>query len=102
MVAVSGEVGVLIQCKSSSVAGRELGWEAVKDVVAGAAGYAARFPSVRFSLAAVTNKRFNGAAKAQAAVNHVELIDFDGLAERLRERLVRMCELASHLFEGWG
>ena len=101
VVAVSGKVGVLIQCKSSSVEGRELGWEAVKDVVAGAAGYAARFPGVRFSLAAVTNRRFNGTAKAQAAVNHVELIDFDGLAEMLRERPVRRCELASHLFDGW-
>lgn len=101
VVAISGKAGVLIQCKSSSVDGRELGWEAVKDVVAGAAGYAARFPGVRFSLAAVTNRRFNGTARAQAAANHVELIDFDGLAESLRERPVKRGELASHLFEGW-
>ena len=101
VVAISGKAGVLIQCKSSSLDGRELGWEAVKDVVAGAAGYAARFPGVRFSLVAVTNRRFNGTAKAQAAVNHVELIDFDGLAERLREKPVKRGELASHLFEGW-
>lgn len=100
VVAISGKTGVLIQCKSSSLDGRELGWEAVKDVVAGAAGYAARFPGVRFSLAAVTNRRFNGTARAQAAVNHVELIDFDGLAERLREKPVKRGELASHLFEG--
>lgn len=101
VVAISGKVGVLIQCKSSSLDGRELGWEAVKDVVAGAAGYAARFPGVRFSLAAVTNRRFNGTARAQALVNHVELIDFDGIAERLRERPVKRGELVSHLFEGW-
>lgn len=101
VVAISGKAGVLIQCKSSSVDGRELGWEAVKDVVAGAAGYAARFPGVRFSLAAVTNRRFNGTARAQAAVNHVELIDFDGLTERLREKPVKKGELASHFFEGW-
>lgn len=101
VVAISGKSGVLIQCKSSSVDGRELGWEAVKDVVAGAAGYAARFPGVKFSLAAVTNRRFNGTARAQAAMNHVELIDFDGLTERLREKPVKKGELASHFFEGW-
>lgn len=101
VVAISGKAGVLIQCKSSSVEGRELGWEAVKDVVAGAAGYAARFPGVKFSLAAVTNRRFNGTARVQAAVNHVELIDFDGLAERLSETPVKRGELASHFFEGW-
>lgn len=101
VVAVSGKVGVLIQCKSSSVEGRELGWEAVKDVVAGAAGYAVRFPEVRFSLVAVTNRHFNRMAKAQAALNHVELIDFDGLVEMLREKPVKRGELESHLFEGW-
>ncbi len=101
VVAISGKTGVLIQCKSSSVDGRELGWEAVKDVVAGSAGYATRFPGIRFSLAAVTNRRFNGTARAQAAVNHVELVDFDGLVERLRERPVKKGELASYLFEGW-
>ena len=101
VVAISGMLGVLIQCKSSSVADRELGWEAVKDVVAGAAGYKARFPGVSFSLAAVTNSRFNGTAKAQAAVNGVELFDFDALSEKLREWPVKRGELASYLFEGW-
>jgi superfamily II DNA or RNA helicase len=101
VVAISGKKGVLIQCKSSSVEGQQLGWEAVKDVVAGAAAYAARFPGVSFSLVAVTNRRFNGTARAQAAVNHVELIDFEGLAQRLREKPVKRGELASHLFQGW-
>ena len=71
----------------------------MKDVVAGAAGYAARFPSVRFSLVAVTNRHFNGTARAQAEVNHVELIDLDGLTERLRETPIKRGELASYLFE---
>lgn len=35
IVAIRGSEGVVIQCKSSSVEGRELGWEAVKDVAAG-------------------------------------------------------------------
>ena len=49
VVAISGKDGVLMQCKSSTVDGRELGWEVVKDVVAGAAGYAATYPEVRFN-----------------------------------------------------
>jgi hypothetical protein len=101
VVAISGKDGVLIQCKSSTVDGRELGWEAVKDVVAGAAGYAARYPGVRFSLAAVTNRRFNSTAQAQAAINHVKLIDFDGLAEMLRDKPVKQAELTAQLFDGF-
>lgn len=101
VVAIAGQTGVLIQCKSSSVAGRELGWEAVKDVTAGAAGYAARYPGVTFSLKAVTNSKFNSAAKTQATLNHVELIDLEGLSERLHQKPVKWSELTSHLFEGW-
>ena len=101
VVAIAGGDGVLIQCKSTSIHGRELGWDAVKEVVAGAAGYAARFRGVRFSLAAVTNGRFNGNARAQAEANHVRLIEFDDLNEMLRQKPVKRGELASHVFEGW-
>jgi hypothetical protein len=101
VVAISGKAGMLIQCKSSSIDGRELGWEAVKDVVAGSAAYAARHPGVRFSLVAVTNQRFNGTAREQARHNHVDLLDVDDLAERLNEQPVRRGELASFLFSGW-
>ena len=101
VVAISGNKGVLIQCKSSSVDGRELGWEAVKDVVAGAAGYAARFPGVTFSYMAATNRRFNATAHAQAAINHVKLIDGDGIAKKLEEFPVNAGELELHLFKGW-
>lgn len=101
VVAISGKTGVLIQCKSSSVDGKELGWEAVKDVVAGTAAYSAQFPGVRFTRAAVTNKRFNSSARMQALLNHVELVDIVGLAERLKEKPVRWRELSSCLFSGW-
>lgn len=101
VVAISGKNGVLIQCKSSLVTGREIDWGAVKDVVAGKAGYQARHANVNFSLVAATNKRFNGTAKAQAALNHVELIDFDGLAKKLKENPVKWGELESYLFAGW-
>ena len=79
-----------------------MGWEAVKDVVAGAAAYRERYPGVRFTLAAVTNRRFNGTAKGQAEINGVELIDGDGLAERMQEKSVRRSELAAWLFAGDG
>lgn len=102
VVAISGKSGVLIQCKSSSVDGRELGWEAVKDVVAGSAGYAAKYPGVSFSLVAATNRKFNGTARSQARINHVELLDGDDLASRLIQNPVRKEELASFLFSGWG
>lgn len=101
VVAVSGKDGVLIQCKSSSVDEKELGWDAVKDVVAGRAAYAARYPGVRFSLLAVTNRRFNGTAHLQAKLNQVELIDGERLAERLRDNPIRRGELASYMFKGW-
>lgn len=35
-VAIKGSDGLLIQCKTTSVAGNELGWDGVKDVIAGA------------------------------------------------------------------
>jgi Holliday junction resolvase len=101
VVAISGKNGVLIQCKSSSVDGKELGWEAVKDVVAGSAAYAAKYPGVKFSLAAVTNRRFNGNARAQAHLNHVDLLDGQDLAKRLDERPVTKGELAAFLMSGW-
>lgn len=101
IVAIRGTEGVVIQCKSSSVEGRELGWEAVKDVAAGSAAYAARHSGVRFSLVAVTNQRFNGAAKQQANVLHVELVDGEGLARRVQQYPVSRGELASFLLPGW-
>jgi superfamily II DNA or RNA helicase/Holliday junction resolvase len=100
VVAISGKTGVLIQCKSSSVDARELGWEAVKDVVAGSAAYSAKYPGVRFSLAAVTNRSFNGTARHQARMNHVELLDGTDLTERMTEQPVRRGELAAYLFSG--
>ncbi len=101
VVAVSGNDGVLIQCKSSSIEEKEFGWDAVKEVVAGRAAYVARYPGVRFSLLAVTNRRFNRTAHAQAKLNQVELIDGEGLVERLREKPIRRDELEFYLFEGW-
>jgi hypothetical protein len=91
----------VIQCKSSSIEGRELGWDGVKDVAAGAAGYAARYPGIAFSLVAATNQRFNGTAKQQAALLHVALVESTDLAVLLDQYPVRRGELMRFLLAGW-
>ena len=101
VVAIQGKTGVLIQCKSSSRQGQELGWEAIKDVVAGAAGYLARHPGVRFSLVATTNQCFNSIARSQANLNHVELVDRECLAKMLAANPVTRGELENLLFATW-
>ncbi|WP_447985867.1 restriction endonuclease [Nitrospira sp. Nam74] len=101
VVAINGMKGILIQCKSSSREGQELGWQAVKDVVAGAAGYVARHPGVKFSLVAATNQRFNAVARAQANVNHVQLLDGESLAAMLQKNPVTRREIENLLFATW-
>ena len=81
IVALKERNGELIQCKSSKSA--ELGWDAVKEVVAGAARYQVRFRGTRFRRIAVTNQRFTPGAREQAAVNQVELVVRERLAELL-------------------
>ncbi len=87
------KVGALIQCKSSSVIGQELGWESVKDVVAGTAAYTIKHPGVVFSKVAVTNQFFNGMAKVQAQLNHVQLVDQKGLVDMVNKKSVMRKEL---------
>lgn len=89
VVAIKGNEGVLIQCKSSSVERQALGWEAVRDVVAGAAAYEAKHTGVDFRKVAVTNQRFNSVAREQAQLNGVDLVDCDELAEILIKHPVR-------------
>jgi len=101
VVAIKDKTGVLIQCKSSSREGQELGWEAVKDVVGGTAAYVARHPAVKFSLVAATNQRFNGIARSQANLNHVELVDRENLAAMLEAQPVTRGELENLLFATW-
>ncbi len=101
IVAIKGKEGVLIQCKSSTLDDRDLGWEGIKDVSAGAAIYAARFPGIKFSMAAVTNQRFNGNARQKAALLHVELIEREGLEELLSGFPIKRGELERFLLSGW-
>ena len=85
VVGFKSGVGVLIQCKSSSIHGQALGWEAVKDVVAGAAAYEMKHSGVVFQKVAVTNQLFNGSAKEQANLNGVELIDCYAIESLLKK-----------------
>jgi hypothetical protein len=98
----NGKIGALIQCKSSSLIDQELGWEAVKDVTAGTAGYAARHSGVSFKRVAVTNQRFNGTASAQANLNHVELVDREDLIKMLIKKPIKRRELEFFLLSGAG
>ncbi len=81
VVAVNGTTGQLIQCKTSHRAGRELGWEAIKDVVTGHAAYRLQYPGIEFKRVCVTTQSFNAGAWRHAELNAVELIDGERLAE---------------------
>ena len=85
VVAIDGNRGVLIQCKSSSIEGHCLGWDAVKEVVAGAAAYDMKHAGVTFQKVAVTNQFFNGSAKEQAQLNNVALLDCTALEDVLKK-----------------
>jgi HJR/Mrr/RecB family endonuclease len=83
VVAIDGNKGVLVQCKSSSTEGQPLGWDAVKDVAAGAAAYELKHSGITFQKVAVTNQKFNSTAQEQAALNNVELFDHQSLTKLL-------------------
>ena len=85
VVAIKNRAGILIQCKTSSISGQALGWDAVKEVVAGAAAYEIKHSGVTFKKVAVTNQRFNSSATEQAHLNGVDLVDCSILEEMLKK-----------------
>lgn len=101
VVAISGNRGALIQTKTSSNEGTRLGWETVKDVVAGEAFYRRKHPNVTFKKVGVTNQFFNAQAHEQAELNGVELIDQTTLGELLGRHHVSMTELERILYDEW-
>ncbi len=101
VLAIRGSEGVAIQCKCSGIVGRGHGWEAVKDVSAGVAAYAQRYPGVKFAMVAVTNQRFNNTAKHQAQVLNVELIEGNDLARLVEQHPMKRWELEQFLLAGW-
>ena len=101
VVAIRGSEGVLIQCKSSSIEGHALGWEAVKDVAAGMPAYAQRYPGVDFTKVAATNQRFNSNARQQANNLQVELVEAADLAELLTRHPIKRSEFYISVSANW-
>jgi len=101
VVALSGNRGELIQCKSSGVDDADLPWDAVKDVVTGEASYRLRHPGVEFQKVCITNQYFNDTAVTHAKLNRVELYNRDGLAALLEQHPVTMLELERFMYTEW-
>lgn len=99
VVALPGhnESAQLLQVKSSGIEGARLGWDAVKEVVAGAAFYQRRHPEVCFTKVCLTNQFFNLHAQENAALNGVTLLDQDDLADLLTKHVVTMRDVQSLL-----
>lgn len=101
VVALNRPNGELIQCKSSSVDQTSLSWEAVKEVVAGAAAYQRKYPDVRFGLACVTNQHFNPTAHRHAENNGVMLYEQEHLEQLLTDYPVRLLDVEQYLYTDW-
>jgi HJR/Mrr/RecB family endonuclease len=95
VIALQGKEGELLQCKSSANA--EIGWDAVKEVAAGAARYQNTYSGTRFRRICVTNRRFNTGAHDQAGANRVQLIERDGLERLLAQYPLTVEELDDEL-----
>jgi hypothetical protein len=102
VVALRGEQGKLIQAKTCGTDGTRLGWEAVKEVVAGEAFYRRRHPKVQFQKVCITNQFFNSHALENAALNQVELLDQLDLEAMLNTHAVTMLEVERMLYTEWG
>ncbi|MEZ0219119.1 MAG: SNF2-related protein [Tardiphaga sp.] len=99
VVGIRGQEGVLIQCKTSSATERQLGWEAVRDVVGGTAIYAEKYPAVRFRRIGLTNQRFNSRAHDRARANDVLLVDKNGIARLIEEHPLGRLDVLAKLAE---
>lgn len=95
VVALKGKAGELIQCKSSARA--DVGWDAVKEVFAGAAKYRAMYAGTKLSNVAVTNQNFNKAAVSQAEANRVRLVQRSELEEMLGRNPISNIEFDSEV-----
>jgi len=101
VVVINGLDGALIQCKTSQVTGRELSWEAIKDVVTGEAGYKAKYPGIAFQKICVTTAVFNHGAHVQAQHNKVRLVDRSALEEMHSPKSITLEEVEKLIYAGW-
>lgn len=95
VVALKGREGLLLQCKSSSAS--EIGWDAVKEVTAGAARYQAQFAGTLFRRVAVTNQTFTRGAREQAGHNQVMLVERAQLEEKLLQHPIDILDFESEV-----
>ena len=97
VVALSGQEGELLQCKSS--VNSQVGWDAIKEVTAGAARYQARYSGRRMRKLAVTNQTFTSGARVQADANLVDMVSRDDLAEMLGSHPITNYEFEEAVLE---
>jgi hypothetical protein len=95
IVAIKGTDGILVQCKHS--VSEAIGWDAVKEIYAGAEAYRARYPGMAFKLVAITNREFNGTACEQAKLLNVQLLERKALSEELDRLQVPVSVLDEYL-----
>jgi hypothetical protein len=101
VVAIRDNSGELVQAKTSGIGGASLNWDAVKEVVTGAAFYQRRHPDVNFGKVCITNQFFNTQAHENAALNCVELLEQTHLTEMLEQHTVTMVEVERVLYAEW-
>lgn len=101
VVALLGRKGQLLQAKSSGTEGVTLGWDAVKEVVAGEAFYRRRHPDVDFDKLCITNQFFNRQAHENAMLNGVELLEQPQLSQLLNTHTVTLLEVERMLYAEW-
>ena len=101
VVALRDNSGALVQAKTSGTDGASLSWDAVKEVVTGAAFYQRRHPGVDFAKVCITNQFFNVQAHENAALNSVQLLEQTHLTEMLEQHTVTMGEIERVLYGEW-
>jgi hypothetical protein len=101
VVAYTNNVGELVQCKSSGSDNAALSWDAVKDVVTGAAAYRAKHPGVTFRKSCLTNQHFNATAHKHAELNEVTLVSQEQLGQLLIDYPVTMFDVERLLYTDW-
>jgi hypothetical protein len=101
VVALGDNGGELVQAKTSGIGGASLNWDAVKEVVTGAAFYQRRHPGVEFAKVCITNQFFNAQAHQNAVLNSVELLEQNHLAAMLEQHMVSMVEVERVLYAEW-
>lgn len=101
VVAIKGNLGELVQTKTSASDDRSLNWDTVKEVVGGEAFYRRRHPGVQFKKVGLTNQHFNSHAHENAVINDVELLDQRHLAALLETYPVTMLDIERLLYTEW-